>query len=81
MVSDVFTRRRLAILGLVLACTAPGLPPSALAQDPPPSAWRVECVGDGKSLDCRAIQQMINREDKQLVVQPVWPPTPRRPCC
>ena len=69
MMSDVFIRRRLAILGLALAYTAPGFAPCALAQDPPPSAWRVECVGDGKSLDCRAIQQMINREDKQLVVQ------------
>ncbi|HEX9554969.1 MAG TPA: invasion associated locus B family protein [Reyranella sp.] len=40
----------------------------ATAQDVP-AAWRVECVGDGKTLDCRAIQQMINREDKQLVAQ------------
>jgi invasion protein IalB len=45
-----------------------GLPPVALAQDVP-SAWRVECIGDGKTLDCRAIQQMINRDDKQLIVQ------------
>ena len=69
MMSEISVRSRLAILGLVLACTSPGLPPSALAQDTPPSAWRVECAGDGKTLDCRAIQQMINREDKQLVAQ------------
>jgi invasion protein IalB len=31
------------------------------------AAWRVECTGDGKILECRAIQQMINRDDKQLV--------------
>ncbi len=68
MASDLSVRGRCAILGLVLASAAPGLPPSALAQDTP-SAWRVECVGDGKTLDCRAIQQMINREDKQLVAQ------------
>jgi len=68
MVSDLSIRSGLAILGLVLACAAPGLAPPALAQDTP-SAWRVECAGDGKTLDCRAIQQMINREDKQLVAQ------------
>jgi invasion protein IalB len=64
MGSEISVRSRLAILGLVLACTAP-----ALAQDTPPSAWRVECSGDGKTLDCRAIQQMINRDDKQLIAQ------------
>ena len=69
MVSEIFVRSRLAILSLVLAWAAPGLASPALAQDTPPSAWRVECAGDGKSLDCRAIQQMINRDDKQLVAQ------------
>ena len=69
MMSKISVRCRLAILGLVLASATPGLAPPVLAQDTPPSAWRVECTGDGKSLDCRAIQQMINREDKQLVAQ------------
>ena len=69
MVFEIFVRCRLAILGLVLATAAPGLASPGLAQDAPPSAWRVECTGDGKSLDCRAIQQMINRDDKQLVAQ------------
>jgi len=35
---------------------------SSLAQVPEggaPPAWRVECAGDGKSLECRAIQQLI----------------------
>jgi invasion protein IalB len=64
MVSGISVRSRLALLGLVLAWTAP-----ALAQDSPPAAWRVECSGDGKVLDCRAIQQMINRDDKQLIAQ------------
>jgi invasion protein IalB len=69
MMSEISVRRRLAILGLVLASVA-SLPASPVrAQDTPPSAWRVECVGDGKSLDCRAIQQMINRDDKQLIAQ------------
>ena len=53
MMSKISVRRRLAILGLVLASAAAGTALPALAQDPPPSAWRVECTGDGKSLDCR----------------------------
>ena len=69
MMSKISIRRRLVILGLALASAAPGLAPSVAAQDVQPSAWRVECAGDGKSLDCRAIQQMINREDKQLIAQ------------
>jgi invasion protein IalB len=42
--------------------------PSVTAQDAA-MAWRVECGGDGKTLDCRAFQQMVNRDDKQLVAQ------------
>lgn len=34
-----------------------------------PAAWRVECAGDGKKLDCQAIQQIVQRENRQLVVQ------------
>jgi len=41
--------------------------PGASAQDNAPQAWRVECTGDGKTLDCRAIQQIVNRADKQLL--------------
>lgn len=29
------------------------------AEANPAAAWRVECTGDGKSLECRAIQQLI----------------------
>lgn len=58
---------RLASLALSAVLVAAGLPPGAVAQDTV-AAWRVECAGDGKTLDCRAIQQMINREDKQVVV-------------
>src|SRR5260370_28435896 len=42
---------------------------SALAQqapDGPPAAWRVECSGDGKTLDCRALQPVFHRETPQL---------------
>jgi invasion protein IalB len=40
----------------------------ALAQEPPPAAWRVECSGDGKTLDCRAVQQLFQRDTRQLLV-------------
>jgi invasion protein IalB len=53
-----------ALLFAGLVATGP-----SSAQDAPVSGWRVECTSDGKALDCRAVQQMINREDKQLVAQ------------
>lgn len=31
------------------------------------SSWRVECTSDGQALDCRAVQQVITRENQQLV--------------
>jgi invasion protein IalB len=48
-----------AAIGL-LASTA------ARAQDVP--AWRVECTGDGKTLDCRALQQLFQRDTRQLLL-------------
>src|ERR1700704_670748 len=45
------------------AQAAPAQPPEA-----PPAAWRVECSGDGKTLECRAIQQVFHRESRQLLV-------------
>lgn len=41
----------------------------ALAQEATPAAWRVECTGDGKTLECRAVQQLVAQENKQLVIQ------------
>jgi invasion protein IalB len=29
------------------------------------AAWRVECTGDGKTLDCRAVQQLFQRSPNQ----------------
>jgi invasion protein IalB len=37
------------------------------AAAPPGSGWRVECTNDGKSLDCRAVQQVVLRDNQQLV--------------
>jgi invasion protein IalB len=39
------------------------------AQEAQTAAWRVECTGDGKSLECRAVQQMIQQQTRQMVVQ------------
>ncbi len=48
---------------------------SAPAQAPDgPAAWRVECTGDGKTLDCRAVQQVFQRETRQLVLSAVVRP-------
>jgi invasion protein IalB len=65
MISDSLHRLAAALVAMLAAL---GLAPSTLAQDGV-GAWRVECTGDGKTLECRAIQQMVNRDDKQLVVQ------------
>ena len=56
---------------------APASPPAAGAAPAPASpapqegvgAWRVDCGGDGKVLECRAFQQLLMRENSQLVAQ------------
>jgi invasion protein IalB len=64
------TRIIAAITGAltILAGTAAAGPAPAQAPEGPPAAWRVECTGDGKSLDCRAVQQLFHRESRQLLV-------------
>ena len=54
-------RRWIAAAVLVLAGAN-----AAPAQDV--AAWRVECTGDGKTLDCRAVQQLFQRDTRQLVL-------------
>jgi invasion protein IalB len=75
---DMFVNRYrwlLAAIGIaVLACAA--------AQAPDVAAWRVECTGDGKILDCRAVQQLFqripNQGDRLLVAVLVRrPPDPK----
>ncbi|HKA79362.1 MAG TPA: invasion associated locus B family protein [Xanthobacteraceae bacterium] len=62
--------RRAALLATIAAiATATGvLAAPAQAPESPPAAWRVECTGDGKTLDCRAVQQLFHRESRQLLV-------------
>jgi invasion protein IalB len=55
--------RRCGQVAFVMAALANG---AAAAQEV--AAWRVECTGDGKTLDCRAVQQLFQRETRQLVI-------------
>ena len=64
-----------AIAALMLAI-APTLTPAEPAPESPPAAWRVECAGDGKTLDCRAVQQIFHRETRQLLVSVAVRPAP-----
>jgi invasion protein IalB len=41
---------------------------AAWGQAPEVAAWRVECTGDGKTLDCRAVQQLFQRDTRQLLL-------------
>ena len=59
---------RFSVSALIAGVALAAQSGSVWAQEPPP-AWRVECSGDGKTLDCRAVQQLVNREDKQVVAQ------------
>ncbi len=63
-----------ATAGLTVAIAAVSRPAPAQAPDGPPAAWRVECTGDGKTLDCRAVQQVFQRDTRQLVLSAVVRP-------
>jgi invasion protein IalB len=56
---------------LVVAAALTLMQPGSLRAQPaapePPTPWRVECTGDGKSLECRAIQQIFQMPSRQLV--------------
>jgi invasion protein IalB len=78
--------KRTALAAAILGATAliAATSRSAPAQAPEsssPAAWRVECTGDGKTLDCRAVQQVFHRETRQLSCWSRWwcapPPTAR----
>jgi invasion protein IalB len=53
----------------LLAVASHSAPAQQAPEQPqPPAAWRVECTGDGKTLDCRAVQQVFHRETRQLLL-------------
>ncbi len=72
------TRRRWLLASLTAGIAA--LSGTAHAQDGV-AAWRVECTGDGKTLDCRAVQQLFqripNQGDRLLVAVLVRRPDPK----
>ncbi len=47
---------------------ATAAPQPAAAQQQPQTAWRLECVGDGKMLECQVLQQLVNRDDGKQVL-------------
>ena len=63
-----------ATAGLTVVIAAVSHSAPAQAPDGPPAAWRVECTGDGKTLDCRAVQQVFQRDTRQLVLSAVVRP-------
>jgi invasion protein IalB len=60
-------RGRSILAGMALAGAIAPMLVGDLAAQGAPQAWRVECTGDGKALDCRAIQLMVR--DRQLIMQ------------
>ena len=56
----------LAVLAGLTAASSQSAP--APAPENAPAAWRVECSGDGKMLECCALQQVFHRETRQLLV-------------
>jgi invasion protein IalB len=65
--SSACARAAMAATVLIVAVAA-NEAPAQQAPESPPAAWRVECSGDGKTLDCRAVQQVFHRESRQLLV-------------
>src|SRR5215467_16064097 len=57
-----------AVMALTVLIAAAQSAPAQQAPEGAPAAWRVECAGDGKTLDCRAVQQVFHRETRQLVL-------------
>jgi invasion protein IalB len=53
---------------LAAATLAGALAPLAAAAQGGPAAWRVECTGDGKTLECRSIQLLV-RADRTSLIQ------------
>jgi invasion protein IalB len=59
--------RRSAVLAAMALAGAIALPGADAAAQGGSPAWRVECTGDGKTLECRAMQLIVR--ERQLVMQ------------
>jgi invasion protein IalB len=58
----------MAAATVLIVAVAAHAAPAQQPPESPPAAWRVECSGDGKTLDCRAVQQVFHRESRQLLL-------------
>src|SRR5262245_6680200 len=71
-VSRYPVRRRVlpaaVVASIVSIAAASQSAPAQAPEAPPAAAWRVECSGDGKVLECRAVQQVFHRETRQLLL-------------
>src|SRR3954453_22624287 len=65
-----------ATTGLAVLMSAASHSAPAQAPEASVAAWRGECSGDGKALECRAVQQVFQRETRQLVLSAVVRPAP-----
>src|SRR5260370_14805700 len=61
--------RRLANVGAAILVASFGVLSAVHAQDAASAAWRVECTGHANGLECRALEQVVNRDDKHLLPQ------------
>jgi invasion protein IalB len=62
-------RRPLLALGLTIGACCLAWPALAQKTDVPASAssWRVECSNNGKALDCRAVAEVVQRDNHQII--------------
>lgn len=70
------TRLTSLMIGMAVLAALP-----AAAQERNDTAWRVECSGDGKTLDCRAVQAARHREGEPLLAAMAvrWASETRKP--
>jgi invasion protein IalB len=59
--------RLLWITVLTVVCGAAAAPQNTALPSDGGSGWRVECANDGKTLDCRAINRVHQRDTQQLI--------------
>jgi invasion protein IalB len=69
MLANSTTRLLIAAAAATVAAvtSAAAQAPAPAPQGETPAAWRAECTGDGKTIECRAFQQIFQRETRQLV--------------
>ena len=60
--------RRASVVGMLALAMLIAAPIAGEVAAQDVAAWRVECSGDGKTLDCRALQQLFQRDSRQLLV-------------